>query len=307
VRRRGHVAPAEPSGYSRRSWLARTLSAPAAAAAAAAWPAHAASRVGTNATAPALGDEDPFASLPWEAMRREHLGDGPLRFDAGVQVQVPPFAEDPRNVPLRFSVPGPHQGRNPGGRVVERVVDRVVVLVDRNPIRRVLSFEPIAVLPSLAFSFRLEQASPVRVAVRGRDGRWRVGGTWVESAGGGCTVSGTTRADGSWPRTLGHVGARLFPVSPDPAAAARLRLRVMHPMDTGLVDGIPAFFLQRLELQEAGGRVLMRLSIGEPVSENPVFSIDLAERPRSPLRLLGQDNNGNRIDQWIGAGTTEPP
>jgi sulfur-oxidizing protein SoxY len=80
----------------------------------------------------------------------------------------------------------------------------------------------------------------------------------------------------------------------------------MHPMDTGLVDGIPAFHLQRLELQEAGGRVLMRLQLGEPVSENPVFTIDLAERPGGPLRLLGQDNNGNRIDQWIGAGAAGP-
>jgi sulfur-oxidizing protein SoxY len=290
-----------------------------AAAVAASASAQIATEAARPARAAARGDDDPFGSLPWETMRREHLGDGPLRFDAGVQVQAPPFAEDPRNVPLRFSVPRLHHEPKPDERMDERVgdrggnrdvhaeVERVVVLVDRNPIRRVLSFEPIAVLPSLAFSFRLEQASPVRVAVRGRDGHWRVGGTWVESAGGGCTVSGTTRTDGSWPRTLGQVGARLFPVSPDPAAAARLRLRVMHPMDTGLVDGIPAFHLQRLELQEAGGRVLMRLSIDEPVSENPVFSIDLAERPRGPLRLLGHDNNGNRIDQWIGAGTGDPP
>ena len=276
---RGRPVPRQRQpAFSRRWWLARALLASAVPVGAAA----------------ATGTEDPFASLPWDDMRREYLGSGPLRFDVSVQVQAPPFAEDPRNVPLRFSVPGAQD------------VDRVVVLVDRNPLRRVLSFEPLAVLPSLGFSFRLEQASPVRVAVRGRDGHWRVGSTWVESAGGGCMVSGATRADGSWPRTLGQVGARLFPVSPDPAAAARLRLRVMHPMDTGLVDGIPAFHLQRLELQEAGGRVLMRLSIGEPVSENPVFTIDLAERPSGPLRLLGQDNNGNRIDQWIEAGPAAP-
>lgn len=294
------MGPERRPAFSRRSWLARALLAPATAPVGA---LLAPATPGLTLLAPAMpvgaasaggGSEDPYASLPWDGMRREHLGDGPLRFDVGVQVQAPPFAEDPRNVPLRFSVPGAQD------------VDRVVVLVDRNPIRRVLGFEPLAVLPSLGFSFRLEQASPVRVAVRGRDGAWRVGSTWVESAGGGCTVSGATRADGSWPRTLGQVGARLFPVSPDPAAAARLRLRVMHPMDTGLVDGIPAFHLQRLELREAGGRVLMRLSIGEPVSENPVFTIDLAERPRGPLRLLGQDNNGNRIDQWIEAGPAAP-
>jgi sulfur-oxidizing protein SoxY len=38
-----------------------------------------------------------------------------------------------------------------------------------------------------------------------RDGICHVGGTWVDSAGGGCTVAGVTRKDGSWSQTLAFV------------------------------------------------------------------------------------------------------
>jgi hypothetical protein len=145
-------------------------------------------------------------------------------------------------------------------------------------------------------------ASPVRAAARTGDGVWHVGGTWVESAGGGCTVSGATRKDGSWSRTLGEVSGRLF-TSADAtpgtlaseAAGARLRLRIMHPMDTGLVGGIPAFFVNRLSVRDGRDRELARVQSFEPVSENPVFSFDFSQPPEGGVRVVGSDNNGNRI------------
>ena len=69
----------------------------------------------------------------------------------------------------------------------------------------------------------------------------------------------------------------------------------MHPMDTGLAGGIPAFYLNRLSLRDANGRELMRLQAFEPVSENPVFSFDFPGVPSGRLQLVGSDNNGNRI------------
>ena len=117
---------------------------------------------------------------------------------------------------------------------------------------------------------------------------------WTPAA----SPQGETRRDGSWARTLGDVSARVFPHSV-PAGGGdtgtRLRLRVMHPMDTGLVGGIPAFYVNRLSLRDSGGRELMRLNAFEPVSENPVFSFDFADAPKGTLQLVGTDNNGNRI------------
>ena len=232
---------------------------------------------------------DPFKSHPWPQMRREFLGaSARVRFDDRVQVQGPAFAEDPMNVPISVRV-DPALGP----------VDEIVVLVDRNPIRKVLSYLPLRALPALAFRFKLEQASPVRAIVRLRDGQWVAGGTWVDSAGGGCTVSGATRKDGSWSQTLGEVTGRLYSSAPgNPSGgdnAARLRFKVMHPMDTGLVGGIPAFFVNRLSVRDAQDRELARLQAFEPVSENPVFSFDFATPPAGGVTVVGTDNNGNRI------------
>jgi sulfur-oxidizing protein SoxY len=229
---------------------------------------------------------DPFNSHPWPQMRREFLGaTARVRFDDRVQVLGPAFAEDPMNVPISVRV-DPALGP----------VDEIVVLVDRNPIRKVLSYRPLLALPALAFRFKLEQASPVRAIARTRDGQWFAGGTWVDSAGGGCTVAGATRKDGSWTQTLGEVTGRLYGSTPGGDAAARLRFKVMHPMDTGLVGGIPAFFVNRLSVRDAQGRELARLQAFEPVSENPVFSFDFASPPAGGVTVVGSDNNGNRID-----------
>ena len=158
---------------------------------------------------------------------------------------------------------------------------------------------PLRALPMLAFRFRMEQASPVRALVRTRDGRWHVGGTWVQAAGGGCTVPGITRADGSWSRTLGQVQARFFNNVIE--GSRRLRLRVMHPMDTGLVAGIPAFYIEQLELQDPGGQPWWRIALHEPVSENPLITFELPPQSPPAFRLTGRDNNGNRIDAEVVA------
>ena len=231
---------------------------------------------------------DPYRSHQWPELKKEFLGglQAKVEFDPRVVVRGPAMADDAMAVPVSVSA----------GEIKD--IERIVVLVDRNPIRKVLEFEPgPGARPSFAFRFKLEQASPVRAAVRTRDGVWHVGGHWVDSAGGGCTVAGATRQDGTWSQTLGQVSGRLFEGFDE--AGARLRLRVMHPMDTGLVAGIPAFYLKRIAVQDGVGAELLRLSTWEPISENPVFTFDLVGRPRGPLRVSGVDNNGNRVDAQL--------
>ena len=226
---------------------------------------------------------DPFQSHVWIDMRQSLVGKAALRYDDRVQVQGPGFAEDPMNVPISVRV-DPSLG----------AVQRLVVLVDRNPIKKVLEYQPVGALPSIAFRFKLEQASPVRAVVQLADGSWVAGGVLVDSAGGGCTVSGATRKDGSWSQTLGQVSGRIFARAGE-GQSSRLRVQVMHPMDTGLVAGVPAFFVNRLSLRDGQGRELARLLAYEPVSENPVFSFDFAQPPAGGVTIVGTDNNGNRI------------
>lgn len=227
---------------------------------------------------------DTFRSLLWPSVRDAAIGPkARWRFDERVQVQGPSFAEDPMNVPVTV-------------RANLDAVQRIVVVVDRNPIKKVLELQPILALPVVSFRFKLEQGSPVRALAQTQDGLWHVGGTWVDSAGGGCTAPGATRADGSWSSTLGEVSGRSFSSPPGNEGGSRLRVRIMHPMDTGLVSGVPAFYLSRLSLRDARQRELLRLQTFEPLSENPVLSFDFRPPPPGPLRLVGTDNNGNRID-----------
>lgn len=234
-----------------------------------------------------LSGGDPLGSTAWPGVRKEMLGtNARVEFDARVKVTGPRFAEDALNVPISVDAT---ELTAAGLRV-----QRMLAFVDRNPIRKVLEFAPGEALPRLTFRFKLEQASPVRVAVLTQDGVWRVGAAQVDAAGGGCTVSGASRADGSWSRTLNQVQARFFP-DWQGGAGSRLRVRIMHPMDTGLVAGIPAFHLERLQLADAAGKTVLSMRLFEPVSENPTFSFDLPARPTRLMRLDGADNNGNRV------------
>jgi sulfur-oxidizing protein SoxY len=230
---------------------------------------------------------DPLGSMQWPDMKGQFFdADAKTVFDSRIKVTVPLFAEDAMNVPVSFDASA--LGK----------VKKIVVLVDRNPIRKVLEFIPEKAKPALNFRFKLEQASPIRVAALTEENVWHVGYAFIEASGGGCTVPGATRADGSWPQTLNKVAGKMFDAN-QLRDDARLRVQVSHPMDTGLVAGVPAFYIEEMILQDKNKQVLAKLYPFEPVSENPLFSFDFDKKPVGPISLVGRDNNGNRIDAKV--------
>lgn len=226
-----------------------------------------------------------MGTASWPARRAELFGDAPVVFDSRVRVTAPPVAEDPLQVPAAVDIDPSLDPR------------RVVVFADYNPILKVLAFEPHATRPYLAFRLKMQQSGPLRAAVLDGDGVWHVGHTWIGTTGGGCTLPALARGDAEWERRLNEVWARHWRDGPH---AGRIRFRVVHPMDTGLAPGIPAFFLQSLSLTGVEDAPLISLDVYEPVSENPVFTVDLPpEASPVSLRLTGRDNNGNRVEAVI--------
>lgn len=227
--------------------------------------------------------DDPLASVNWESMRREFFRDAAVRFDERVRVLAPATAEDPLQVPVSVDATG-----LPG-------VEEVLVFADFNPIVQILRFYPAAAPALLSFRIKLQQSSPVRAAARTADGVWHVGGTWVETVGGGCTAPSFGSASPEWQAHLNEVSGRQWSEGPN---AGRLRLRVVHPMDTGLVAGTPAFHLEEIEFRDDQGRRLMRVRPFEPVSENPVFTLNRGSGGGA-IETSGRDNNGNRFTARI--------
>ncbi len=231
----------------------------------------------------AIGD-DPLKSPQWTDLKARYLGKkAKVVFDPRVVVSGPAVAEDSMNVPVGIRIDGLDK------------VQRVLVIADLNPIVKVLEFSPRGALPVLHFRMKLQQGSPVRAMAQTADGVWHVGGIWVDATGGGCTAPSTGRAAANWHQTLGQVQARVWPGE----TQSRVKLNIMHPMDTGLAPGIPAFYIEKLSLQDASGREWLTLDTFEPVSENPVFSFDFPGKPPEGLSLVGRDNNGNRINARV--------
>ncbi|MGB0848631.1 MAG: quinoprotein dehydrogenase-associated SoxYZ-like carrier [Thiolinea sp.] len=234
--------------------------------------------IANTASSPA----DPLNSPNWNLMHQRFLKNGPVVFDERVEILAPDSAEDSLNVPISFKA----------GKLGK--VEEIVVFADLNPIQLVLKFIPGEIEPNLSFRMKLQQGSPIRVAARTPDNVWHVGSVYVDAAGGGCTEPSVGMASGDWMSTLGHVSARLW----ERDSGNRLRVKVMHPMDTGLADGIPRFHIEKLVLKDTDSeRVMGGLELYEPVSENPMLSLDVGKKRR--FILSGRDNNGNLIDAKI--------
>lgn len=222
---------------------------------------------------------DPVTSVMW-AYYHERLLDGEaFVFDERVKLSVPPFAEDARQVPIQVDASA-----------FDGQVVRMLAWAELNPIAQIFDFKPgEQVLPRLAIRIRVEQATPLRVAVLTRDGLWHVGSAQVDAAGGGCTAPSVVRAEAGWEERLGEVLGKRYVLSD----ANRLRVQVAHPMDNGLVGGIPEFFLNQAQLRDRQGKTLASLELFPAVSENPTISLDVKGAVETELWL--RDNNGNEF------------
>ncbi|WP_444985132.1 quinoprotein dehydrogenase-associated SoxYZ-like carrier [Halomonas mongoliensis] len=222
---------------------------------------------------------DPLGSFMWELYRERYLGDAPYVFDSRVRLSAPGFAEDSGQVPLDIDA----------GELGDDF-ERMLAWVELNPIPLIFDYDPRSHgLPRLSLNVRLEQASPVRVAVQ-RHGVWHIGSTHIEAEGGGCTTPGIATTESRWEERFGEVAGRRF----DHGEQSQLRLRVMHPMDSGLIPSQPAFHIQRFEVLDAGGELISTLAIEASVSENPALGLHMKPL-EGGYRVGARDNNGNRF------------
>lgn len=235
--------------------------------------------------------KDPLESVMWETVR-EYLFEGQtVIFDDRVTVSTAGVVENNMVVPIQVSAEalGKDLGR----------IEEIVVFADHNPIPAVARYRPIAAKPVLELRLKVQEATPIRAAARTADGIWHVGGLRVDAAGGGCTVASAGQANKLWESHLNEVQGKVWS---RPDGSDRVRLRIIHPMDTGLVAAIPAFFIETLTISDDKGAPLAELTTYEPVSENPVFSFDLHANGAPAYVIAGRDNEGNEIAARLEAG-----
>ncbi len=224
---------------------------------------------------------DPLESVMWKEMHEQLLNNQPVVFDNRIIVTAPYSAENALNVPVKVDASAVGQ------------VQLLVVFADLNPIPKILQLEPKQAQPVISFNFKVQQATPLRAAALDQDGVWHVGGVLLDAAGGGCTQPSVGSGSADWSEQLGNVSARLWPK----AKGQRIRMRIMHPMDTGLADSIPAFYIERIDINSSKGKKLAVLQLFEPIAENPIITLDLNHQEE--IELFARDNNGTLINARV--------
>lgn len=228
---------------------------------------------------------DPLGSPMWEFHAQRLFGSAPVVFDNRVTVHMPEIAENQRVFPVTVdarALPG---------------VTRIVLFADLNPIPVAVDYAPTAAAAAyLSTRIKLDQRTPVRAAVLTADGTWHVGGGWIDAAGGGCSAPPVSRVKGDWADHLGEARAAAWSQSD---GQTRLRMTFRHPMDTGLVENIAAYNIERLTIRDASGKALGEMQVNGSVSEDPAFTVLVAAS--GPLRFAATDSAGLTF-----AGTAQP-
>jgi len=223
---------------------------------------------------------DPVPSVMWAYYHQQFLDNAPFVFDERVKLLAPPFAEDARQVPLEIDA-----------RAFKGEVVKILAWAELNPLPKIVDFQPMdRVLPWLSIRIRIEQATPLRAAVLTKDGMWHVGSTLIDAAGGGCTAPSVVRTQPGWEEHIGEVLGGRYPRG----EFSRVRLQVAHPMDNGMVSGIPEFYLNHAELRDAQDQLLARLELFPAVSENPNLGFDIEGSGQT--RLLLRDTSGSQFE-----------
>lgn len=235
-------------------------------------------------------EPDPLASVNWDGVRQALFGTDPVVFDvAHVHVEAPRKVESGGQVPVAVRIEG------------LKDVHRIMVLADLDPAPRAVTFVPGEALPRLALRIKVNEATAVRAAAQTGDGVWHVAGVNVDAPGGGCTTPSVSQATQAWKTQLNWLRGETWH---RPDGGDRLRFRIVHPMDTGFVSNIPAFFIEHMLVTTASGKHLAELDTAEPVSENPIFTIDLPPGASSAdgYRVEWRDTDGN-----VNAATIPAP
>mgnify|MGYP001941553902 CR=1 FL=1 len=232
----------------------------------------------------AAQSDDPLYSPMWDYMRKIFIGEDPFVFDDKIVVDVPAFAEDPTQAPVTVDASA-YSGQ----------IQKIIAWADLNPIQHIFTYYPHPdVIPRISLRIKVQQGTAVRAAVQTRDGVWHVGGKYLDAAGGGCTTPSLGNANPYWESHLGEMQTRLF----ERGESGRYKLKVIHPMDTGLADGIPEFYIQQVVLRNEAGDDLARLELSQPVSENPVISFDVRVPDQKHIIWM-RDNGGNEFEQTL--------
>ena len=155
---------------------------------------------------------------------------------------------------------------------------RIFILVDDNPIQLVTKIFPKKSLKSVGFNIRMEQDSYVRAAILDKKNIWNISSKKViVKSPGGCSLPACdSTKQVCEPTSLGKIVMHKYKRS---SGDWRLKFKINHPMDTGLVTDpssgqiIPEYHVNWIYFQNDKEELARAQTYGA-LSANPTFILD---------------------------------
>ena len=163
---------------------------------------------------------------------------------------------------------------------------KIFILVDNNPIQLVTKIFPEKSIRTVGFNIRMEQDSFVRAAILNHDGIWNISSKKViVKSPGGCSLPACDpNKQVCEERELGKIVMKKYERS---SGDWRLKFKINHPMDTGLVSDtvtgelVPAYYIDWVYFKDADKELAKAQTFGA-LSANPTLILDFYDDISKP-------------------------
>lgn len=227
----------------------------------------------------AYGKTDPLNSPMWQDLINKYFQNETFVFDdKNIILKVPSFADNPLQVPIYVD-----------GSFYEEASE-VFIFADVNAIIPLLRMKLNDFKPIISVNMKIAQGTPLRAAIKDKDGLWHIASKEIRSFGGGCSVPSEASALDNWETQLGKAKYSIF----TKASNNRIKFSVFHPMDTGLFIGNPEFFINEIIIKNKNKK-LATIKTYASISENPRFLLESKDIYNS-YNIKLKDTDGNEYE-----------
>ena len=210
-----------------------------------------------------FSNADPLESPMWDYVKKKFLQNEKTVFDTkNIKIKVPSFADNPLQVPIYVDAS------------YFKDAQRLFIFADLNAIIPLIDIQLLGLKPIVSVNMKIAQGTPLRVAVKDKNGLWHIGSSEIKSFGGGCSVASNAGGLIDWESQIGKSKHKIFKIKD----TYRIKLSIFHPMDTGLFIGNPEFYINKINIKQ-NNKIIAKIKTYASISENP--------------RLVFETNKGN--------------
>jgi len=222
------------------------------------------------------------------AIKNIHIGkDSNFLDDPAIRIIIQEEVEEAHEVSMVVKVPNHLKNTK-----------NLLILVDNNPIQLVTKIFPSKAIKSVGFNIRMEQDSYVRAALLSKDNIWHVSSkkVIVKSPGGCSLPSCDPTKEICELNDLGKIVMQKYKRS---SGNWRLKFKINHPMDTGLVTDpssgkiVPEYYINWVHFSDKSGELAKAQTFGA-LSADPTLILDFYDNIEKP-HVKATDTKGKEF------------